>query len=98
MLALISADVTYNLMFLFAPIVTGDNLSKGEYLTQVRLIHGEAVAAEIDRALVRASVEFPGSLVSVRGGTFSGKKAEFIIPLVDLLVLEQPLIYEAVWK
>ncbi|MDR2069599.1 MAG: hypothetical protein LBP71_07010 [Spirochaetaceae bacterium] len=98
MLALISADVTYNLMLLFAPIATGDNLSKEEYVTQVRLIHGEAVASEISGALIRASVEFPGPLVSVRGGAFSGKKAEFTIPLVDLLVLEQPLSYEVVWK
>jgi hypothetical protein len=98
MLALISADVTYNLMLLFAPIATGDNLSKEEYLTQVRLIHGDAVAAEINQARIQASVEFPGSLVSVRGGAFSGKKAEFTIPLVDLLVLEQPLSYEVVWK
>jgi hypothetical protein len=98
MLALISADVTYNLMLLFAPIATGDRLSKEEYLTQVRLIHGEAVAAEINQALIRASVEFPGPLVSVKGGTFSGKKAEFTIPLVDLLVLERPLNYEVVWK
>ncbi|MDR0641246.1 MAG: hypothetical protein LBG07_02165 [Treponema sp.] len=98
MLALISADVSYNLMLLFAPIATGDNLSKEEYLTQVNLIHGEAVASEINQALIRASVEFPGPLVSVKGGLVSGRKAEFTIPLVDLLVLERPLIYEVVWR
>jgi hypothetical protein len=98
MLGLISPDVTYNLMLLFAPIATGDRLSKEEYLTQVRLIHGEAVAAEISRARIQASVEFPGPLVSVKGGAFSGRKAEFTIPLVDLLVLEEPLNYEVVWN
>jgi hypothetical protein len=98
MLGLISPDVTYNLMLLFAPIATGDRLSKEEYLTQVRLIHGEAAAAEIVQARIRASIEFPGPLVSVKGGTFSGRKAEFTIPLVDLLVLEAPLNYEVVWN
>jgi hypothetical protein len=98
MLALISPDVTYNLMLLFAPIATVDYLSKEEYLTQVQLSHGDPVAAEINQALIRASVEFPGPLVSVNGGAFSGKKAEFTIPLVDLLVLERPLNYEVVWK
>jgi hypothetical protein len=98
MLGLISPDVTYNLMLLFAPIATGDRLSKEEYLTQVGLIHGEAVAAEIIQARIQASVEFPGPLVSVKGGTFSGRKAEFTIPLVDLLVLEEPLNYEVVWN
>jgi hypothetical protein len=97
-LALISPDVTYNLMFLFAPIATGDELSKEEYLTQVTLIHGGTAAAEIAEAAIRVSVEFPGPLVSVRGGVFSGAKAEFTVPLVDLLVLEQPLSYEAVWR
>jgi hypothetical protein len=97
-LALISPDVAYNLMFLFAPIATGDELSKEEYLTQVTLIHGGAVAAEIAGARIRVSVEFPGPLVSVRGGAFSGGRAEFTVPLADLLVLEQPLSYEAVWK
>ncbi|MDR1972166.1 MAG: hypothetical protein LBQ46_09620 [Treponema sp.] len=98
MLSLISPDVTYYLMALFAPIATGDELSKEEYLIQVNLFHGPAVAGEISRASVRSQVEFPGPLVSVRGGTFSGSRAEFIIPLADLLVLEQPLSYEAVWR
>jgi hypothetical protein len=97
-LAFISPDIIYNLMFLFAPIATGDELSKEEYLTQVTLVHGAATAAEIAEARILVSVEFPGPLVSVRGGIFSGRKAEFAVPLVELLVLEQPLSYEAVWK
>jgi hypothetical protein len=98
MLGLISPDVTYYLHFLFAPIATGDTLSRDEYLEQVGLFHGPTVAGEISRALIRVSVELPGPLVSVRGGSFSGRRAEFIIPLVDLLVLEHPLDYEAVWR
>jgi len=35
---------------------------------------------------------------SVRGGTFSGRRAEFSIPLVDILVMETPLSYEVVWR
>jgi hypothetical protein len=98
MLSLISPDVTYYLHFLFAPIVTGDPLSREEYLDQVRLFHGPTVAEEISRAGIRVSVELPGPLVSVRGGSFSGARAEFTIPLADLLVLERPLGYEAVWR
>jgi hypothetical protein len=98
MLSMISPDVSYYLHFLFAPIVTGDALGKDEYLTQVGLFHGPAVVEEIAQARIRVSVEFPGPLVSVKGGSFFGRKAEFTIPLADLLVLEQPLSYEAVWK
>ena len=33
-----------------------------------------------------------------KGGAFSGRKAEFEIPLIDLLVLEAPLSYEVTWR
>jgi hypothetical protein len=97
MLALISPEVSGYLSALFAPIVTGEELSKAEYLDLVS-IYGDAVRGEISRASIRAVVEFPGPLFSVRGGDFSGNKAEFTIPLLDLLVLERPLSYEAVWR
>jgi hypothetical protein len=98
MLALISPEVSGYLSALMAPIATGEEeVSKAEYLVLVASVYGKGVAGEISRADIRASVEFPGALVSVKGGAFSGKKAEFTIPLLDLLVLEQPLNYEAVW-
>jgi hypothetical protein len=97
-LSMISPDLSYYLYFLFAPIVTGEPFGKDEYLAQVGLFHGPAVAEELAQARIQVSVEFPAPLTAVRGGTFSGRKAEFIIPLADLLVLEQPLSYEAVWK
>lgn len=98
MLSLISPDVAYYLNFIFAPIVTGDWLSKDEYLTQLSLFHNPAVADEVSRSEIRVSVNFPGPLVSVRGGSFSGRRAEFVIPLVEFLVLPQPLSYQAVWR
>jgi hypothetical protein len=98
MLGLISPDVIYYLNFIFAPIVTGERFDREEYLAQISMFHNPAVAEELSASEIRVSVSFPGTLVSVRGGTFSGRTAEFVIPLVDLLVLEQPLVYEAVWR
>jgi hypothetical protein len=98
MLGLISPDAIYYLNFIFAPIVTGDELSEDEYLDQISMFHNPAVAEELSRAEIRVSVSFPGPLVSVRGGSFSGRSAEFVIPLVELLVLTRPLSYEAVWR
>jgi hypothetical protein len=98
MLSLISPDVAYYLNFLFAPIVTGDELSEEEYLEQISLFHNPAVAEELAQSEIRVSVEFPGPLTTVRGGTFSGRTAEFVIPLTELLVLARPLSYEAAWR
>ncbi|MDR0669541.1 MAG: hypothetical protein LBF95_05625 [Treponema sp.] len=98
MLSLISPDVVYYLNFIFAPIVTGERIDREEYLAQVALFHNPEVAEELAGSEIRVSVGFPGPLVSVRGGTFSGGTAEFVIPLVELLVLSQPLSYEAVWR
>jgi hypothetical protein len=96
-IALLSEEVTDYLSVLMAPVVTGERLSKGEYLDLVASIYGRAVADEIAASRIHARVDFPGPLRSVRGGTFSGRRAEFAVPLIDLLVLEVPLEYEVRW-
>jgi hypothetical protein len=52
---------------------------------------------ELQNAHIRLSIDFPQNINSVRGGTFSGKRAEFDIPVLDLLALETPLNYEIIW-
>jgi hypothetical protein len=96
-IALLSAEVSDYLSVLMAPVVTGEKLSKGEYLDLVASVYGRAVADEIAASRIYAGVDFPGRLQSVRGGTFSGRRAEFTVPLIDLLVLETPLEYEVRW-
>jgi hypothetical protein len=98
MLALLSPDIGDYLSALMAPLATGEELGKAEYLELVGAIYSGAVADEISRGSIRAFIDFPGGVVSVKGGAFSGKRAEFVIPLVDLLVLETPLVYEVTWK
>jgi hypothetical protein len=98
MLSLLSADIGEYLSALMAPLATGENLAKAEYLELVGAIYGRAVVDEISRGAIRAFIDFPGGVFSVKGGVFSGNRAEFVIPLVDLLVLETPLVYEVVWK
>jgi hypothetical protein len=81
-----------------APLATGEVLSRAEYLDLVASVYGRPVADEIAGGRIRASIDFPGPVGAVRGGTFSGKRAEFDIPLLDLLVLEQPLNCEVTWN
>lgn len=93
-----SQEISDYLNALMAPIATGEDLSKPEYLELVASFYNKAISDEIAGSRIRASVEFPGVITSVRGGTFSGKKAEFDISLLDFLVLETPLNYEVNWK
>jgi hypothetical protein len=96
-MALISPEVSDYLSAFMAPVVTGEELSKAEYLDLVSSLYGRALADEIAAARIYASVDFPGPLQSVRGGNFSGRRAEFTVPLIDLLVLENRLEYEVRW-
>jgi hypothetical protein len=94
----LSPEIYDYLNALMAPIVTGDDWTKLEYLREVGDFFNKALSGEIENSVIRASINFPGQVTSVKGGTFSGRTASFDIPLPDLLVLENPLIYEVNWK
>ncbi|MCL1931295.1 MAG: hypothetical protein FWF55_05725 [Treponema sp.] len=97
-LALISPEVSDYLSALMAPIVTGETLTGAQYLMAIGSVYGRGIADEIEKATIRASIEFPGSVQSAKGGTVSGKRANYAIPLLDILVLEDPISYEVVWR
>jgi hypothetical protein len=97
-LPLISPEVGAYLEALMAPAVTGEALSREEYLSLAASVYGRPLADEIAAGRIRLLLEFPGTLTQVRGGTASGRRAEFELPLLDLLVLERPLVYEASWR
>jgi hypothetical protein len=96
-LGMISPEIVNYLEALMAPIATGEELSKPEYLELVTSFYNKAISDEIAASLIRAYIEFPGTITSVKGGNFSGRTAEFDISLLDLLVLETPLVYEVRW-
>jgi hypothetical protein len=97
-LTLISPEISDYLSALMAPLATGEAMTKAEYMMLVGSVYGRGIADEISKAFIRASLEFPGEVQSVQGGTSSGKRADFAIPLLDILVLEKPLSYEVVWR
>jgi len=97
-LGLLSPEIADYLNALMAPIATGENLSRAEYLELVASFYNKAISDEIAGSRIRASIEFPGTVSAVRGGTFSGRRANFDIPLADLLVLSTPLSYEVRWN
>jgi hypothetical protein len=93
----LSPEVEEYLSALMAPVALGEYMSSGEYLSLISMVYGRPLADEIAEARIRASIEFPRPVTSVSGGSSTGKRAEFDIPLLDILVLEKPLRYEIKW-
>jgi hypothetical protein len=98
LLAMISEDIRDYLSALMAPAATGEQLSRTEYLELVDSFYGKALADEIAAARITVSIGFPGPVGSVKGGVFTGTQARFDLSLVELLVLENPLEYEVIWR
>lgn len=97
LLSLLSEDVRDYLSTLAAPAATGWPLTRAVYRETVASLHGPQVADEIAAARIPITIEFPRPVKEVRGGAAQGRRARFDLPLIDLLVLEQPLIYEVIW-
>ncbi len=97
-ISLFSTDVSDYLSAIMAPLATGEVLSVREYLDLVVSVYSSNVANEIENAVVHIDISVHGLVKSVKGGTFSGSKARFSVPLTDLLVLENPVSYEITWS
>jgi hypothetical protein len=97
LISLLSPEISDYLSALMAPVVLGEIMTPHEYLDLVASIYSRPLANEIAEARIRAIIDFPRPVTAIRGGTFSGNKAEFYIPLLDILVLERPLRYEVSW-
>lgn len=97
-IALLSAEASAYLSALMAPAVTGEALSRSEYLFLVSSFYGQPIADEINTAKITASIEFPGRITAIQGGTASGSRTEFQFPLIELLLLEKPLSWEVYWQ
>jgi hypothetical protein len=96
-LTLLSEDVLDYLSTLAAPVATGMPLTKAAYRNIVASLHGPQLAEEIALARIPITIEFPRPVREVRGGAAQDRRVRFDLPLIDLLVLEQPLVYEVVW-
>ena len=97
LIARLSPEVEDYLMALMAPVVIGEPDTRLEYIALISAVYGRPLANEISEAKIRAFIEFPRPIKTIRGGTASGRQAEFEVPLLDILVLEQPLGYEVSW-
>ena len=97
LIAMLSPEAVEYLTALMAPAVLGEDISKDEYLMLVSSLYGRPIAGEISSSMIRAQIDFPGTITSIRGGTANGNMAVFTVALLDLLVLETPISLEAGW-
>jgi len=101
LISALSPEVEEYLSALMAPVITGESITRGEYLDIVASVYGRPLADEIAAARIKAQVEFPRQPTAILGGNAAssgqGRYAEFDIPLLDIMVLERPLRYEVSW-
>lgn len=98
LLSLFAQDVRDYLDALMAPVVSGENMSNAEYLSLVSSVYGKTIAQEIESSRLALDIKVPGKISKVIGGAAAGSRASFSISLVDLLVLQKPLIYQVHWN
>jgi len=101
LLPFLSEELTLYLSALVAPIVMEEDSTLAEYLDTLKRIYGAALADEVAAASIRAIIDFPRPITLIEGGNVvrgaPSNRAEFDIPLSELLVLENPLRYEVRW-
>ncbi|TCW61775.1 hypothetical protein C5O22_05175 [Treponema sp. J25] len=98
LLALFSPDVRDYLDALMAPVMTGERLSRKEYLSLLESVYGVALRREIEQSRLRVSCTVPGTITTITGGTSDGKVGNFSLSVIDFLVLEQPVVLRLSWK
>lgn len=84
-----------------APVFTGEAMSGEEYTALIASVYGKDLAQEIAAARMEITLTAPkGEKVascSNADAKLSGRRAQFAIPLLDLLVLETPQTYRITW-
>jgi hypothetical protein len=96
-LAFLSQDIADYLTTLFAPVASGEKMTKVEYLDEINQWYPGGLADEIKSARITARMKVPGQINRIKGGKSNGSEAVFEAQLLDLLVLEEPLTYEVQW-
>lgn len=84
-----------------APVFTGEPMSGEEYTALIASVYGKDLAQEIADARMEITLSAPrgekAASCSNADAKLSGRSARFSIPLLDLLVLEEPQAYRITW-
>jgi len=88
---------TETIMSVFGP-QEGVSVTEAEYLETMEFTLGEEGPEALKKSAVEIAVTVNGTLVSQKGGTVKGNTVTFRIPLLKVLMLDEPLDYEVVFR
>ena len=87
-----------------APVFTGEQMSADEYRELVAAVYGDELAAELDKASLRITLEPPegkkiqqASLSGTERARTSAANATFSIPLIEFFTLSSPRTFSISW-
>ncbi len=98
LLLLASPELNDWLTALFAPIATGEALSKEEHHSLLAAFYSEALANDLYASKVTLALSLPGPVATISGGTARGSSATFVLPMSDLLLMESPIQLSCSWS
>ena len=73
-------------------------ISESEYLEMMVFIFGDAGPTAVQESTIDIRIVVDGELVSQRGGTTHGQEVHFQLPLLQVLLLNQPVDYLVVFR
>lgn len=76
----------------------GENITEDEYYGMVELAFGEEGARGLRRSYIELKVNVKGKILSQQGGIIRDGSVIFKIPLIKILLLNEPLKYSVVFQ
>ncbi|MGI6467056.1 MAG: hypothetical protein ACOXZZ_05655 [Sphaerochaetaceae bacterium] len=81
----------------FGPLYN-EGISEDEYLEMVSYILGEQAPSSIESSIISLQITLPKNVKRLTNGTkISAKVVRFDIPLIDFLLLAEPIIFQVTW-
>jgi hypothetical protein len=76
----------------------GEDITEEEYEEMVALAFGDASSRGLTKSFIELKVTVEGTIVGQTGGRIQGKSVIFKVPLIKVLLLNEPLEYTIVFR
>jgi hypothetical protein len=75
-------------------------VSKADYRSMLAALLGRPAIEAMDASRFQLSIQLPGSILEASGGSIGsdGKSFSFSLPVLDAMVLEQPIVLRVRWR
>jgi hypothetical protein len=102
-LTLVPSDTVEYLDFLMAPLLTGEQMSEGDYKELIASVYGQTIARELSESAFELVITVPKAISSYEAPPQArvvrqGARLTFTIPLTALLSGREKAVYRVEWK